>query len=269
MDSCWRSGCVIEAKVTVAADQAAAATASAVALRTAKAVRPQGDARRHSPAQLASLASLTPRGPAGADRLVIGIGNPLRGDDGVGRWLAQRAGRWLAPAQLRTVQQLTPELAADIALASRVLFIDAWLVPGGGGLAATTEQHGAGAGAGRSSRGAQSDRPAAQPQVRPDAMAPSPWIPVVRSLEPALQQGIDTGEPLGAFSHQLSPGQLLAISQLLLGCQPQAWQLLVPAFVLGHGEGFSPQLTRLLPGAERLLRRWIERSGSFTTADDA
>ncbi len=54
--------------------------------------------------------------------LVIGIGNPLRGDDGVGRLLAQEVGGLC-------VHQLTPELAADLALADRVLFVDAWLAP--------------------------------------------------------------------------------------------------------------------------------------------
>lgn len=49
---------------------------------------------------------------------VIGIGNPLRGDDGVGALLAQEVGGC-------HVQQLTPELAAEIAEASAVLFVDA------------------------------------------------------------------------------------------------------------------------------------------------
>jgi hydrogenase maturation protease len=58
------------------------------------------------------------------DRLVIGIGNPLRGDDGVGARLAEEAGG-------RSVQQLTPELAEELARLEVVLFIDAWLAPAG------------------------------------------------------------------------------------------------------------------------------------------
>ena len=58
-------------------------------------------------------------------RLVIGIGNPLRGDDGVGALLAEQAGG-------RSVHQLTPELAAELAELEAVLFIDAWLAPAGG-----------------------------------------------------------------------------------------------------------------------------------------
>jgi hydrogenase maturation protease len=58
------------------------------------------------------------------NRLVIGIGNPLRGDDGLGALLAETAGG-------RSVQQLTPELAEELARQQAVLFIDAWLAPAG------------------------------------------------------------------------------------------------------------------------------------------
>jgi hydrogenase maturation protease len=58
------------------------------------------------------------------NRLVIGIGNPLRGDDGVGALLAEPVGG-------RNVQQLTPELAAELAELEAVVFIDAWLAPVG------------------------------------------------------------------------------------------------------------------------------------------
>ena len=58
------------------------------------------------------------------NRLVIGIGNLLRGDDGIGALLAEQVGG-------RCVQQLTPELAAELAELEAVLFIDAWLAPAG------------------------------------------------------------------------------------------------------------------------------------------
>jgi hydrogenase maturation protease len=68
------------------------------------------------------------------ERLVIGIGNPLRGDDGVGPWLAEQAALLTAadpagPVAVRSVQQLTPELAEELAQLEAVLFIDAWLAP--------------------------------------------------------------------------------------------------------------------------------------------
>jgi hydrogenase maturation protease len=69
-------------------------------------------------------------------RLVIGIGNPLRGDDGVGACLAEQAAVLTAadpggPVAVRSVQQLTPELAEELAQLEDVLFIDAWLTPAG------------------------------------------------------------------------------------------------------------------------------------------
>lgn len=68
------------------------------------------------------------------NRLVIGIGNPLRGDDGVGALLAEQAAVFTAadpagPVAVRSVQQLTPELAEELAQLDAVLFIDAWLAP--------------------------------------------------------------------------------------------------------------------------------------------
>jgi Ni,Fe-hydrogenase maturation factor len=61
--------------------------------------------------------------------LVIGLGNPLRGDDGVGWWLAQRARRLRPTPRVLQVRQLTPELCVELAAARRVLFIDAWVQP--------------------------------------------------------------------------------------------------------------------------------------------
>ncbi len=62
---------------------------------------------------------------AGPSRsLVIGIGNPLRSDDGVGWRLAEEVGGL-------AVHQLTPELAAELSRVDRVLFVDAWQVPPG------------------------------------------------------------------------------------------------------------------------------------------
>jgi hydrogenase maturation protease len=59
--------------------------------------------------------------------LVVGYGNPLRGDDGVG-WLI--AGRLaddprMAGTEILQRHQLTPELALDISRAERVVLVDA------------------------------------------------------------------------------------------------------------------------------------------------
>ncbi len=136
--------------------------------------------------------------------LVIGFGNSLRGDDGVGLHLAAIATE-ISSSRVRAVAQLTPELAPELAAAARVLFIDAW------------QQAGA--------------------------------TPQLQRLEPDGQ--------VPAFSHQLSPLQLLALSSALYGAQPIAHQLLVPASRMELGEGFSAALLAQLPEAERLLRQWL------------
>jgi hydrogenase maturation protease len=56
--------------------------------------------------------------------LVIGYGNPLRGDDGVGWVVAERlASR--AGVEVVTTQMLVPELAERVAAATTVIFVDA------------------------------------------------------------------------------------------------------------------------------------------------
>ena len=73
---------------------------------------------------------------AKARSLVIGIGNPLRGDDGAGWTLADELGE-----PHRALHQLTPECAALLADCTRVLFVDACCPdsnnPDGPGSAAT------------------------------------------------------------------------------------------------------------------------------------
>jgi hydrogenase maturation protease len=154
--------------------------------------------------------------------LVIGIGNSLRKDDGVGWQLARWAQRRWPDLRLIQVQQLTPELSSALVEARRVLFIDAWLPP-----------------------------------IRRD-VAPMPELQLLAAPLPgsgAVQDG-------SLFSHGLEPQPLLAITQLLHGRAPRAWQLLVPAFDLGHGDGLSEPLQRLLPQAEDLLRRWRQEACS-------
>ena len=59
--------------------------------------------------------------------LAIGYGNRLRGDDGVGPLVTERvAARHWPQVRSLSVHQLTPELAAEIADADVVWFVDAW-----------------------------------------------------------------------------------------------------------------------------------------------
>jgi hydrogenase maturation protease len=57
--------------------------------------------------------------------VVIGWGNPLRGDDAFGFLAAERLAPLLPDAKVLAVQQLTPELMDAVAHAERVIFIDA------------------------------------------------------------------------------------------------------------------------------------------------
>ena len=161
---------------------------------------------------------------------MIGIGNPLRGDDGVGIWLAERAERWRPAPRVLTVQQLTPELSDVLARVQRVLFVDAWL-------ANRTQAAGMAA-------AASSDR-SLQPLLQRLPLTPGP-----------PDDGVSESAVL---SHGLDPLQLLAITALLQGATPAGWLLLVPAFALGHTQGFSPALWALLPRAEALLEAWCDR----------
>lgn len=58
---------------------------------------------------------------------MIGYGNPLRGDDGIGWRVAERLAERLPAEQVEVIacQQLSPELAATLSTVSFVLFIDA------------------------------------------------------------------------------------------------------------------------------------------------
>jgi hydrogenase maturation protease len=59
--------------------------------------------------------------------LILACGNTLRGDDGVGPWLAAWAeDRFSAEPAVRTIarQQWTPELAVEVARAESVIFVD-------------------------------------------------------------------------------------------------------------------------------------------------
>ncbi len=58
--------------------------------------------------------------------LVIGYGNSLRGDDGIGREVAQIVTGWNLPdVRSLSKHQLTPELAAELAQVDLAIFVDA------------------------------------------------------------------------------------------------------------------------------------------------
>jgi hydrogenase maturation protease len=64
--------------------------------------------------------------PSRGKTLIIGYGNTLRSDDGVGQRVAMAAASWGLPwLETIMVHQLTPELAEPLASAELVIFVDA------------------------------------------------------------------------------------------------------------------------------------------------
>jgi len=123
--------------------------------------------------------------------VVIGIGNSLRSDDGVGCRAARILEASVQPetAQVAECQQLMPELAASIEGAPLVVFLDA----------------------------AVNDPPG---RVRS------------RRLQP---------ENPGAWSHILSPAQLLALARQINGTAPPAFLVTGGVQTIGFGDRLSPQ----------------------------
>jgi hydrogenase maturation protease len=58
--------------------------------------------------------------------LLLACGNPLRGDDGLGDWLAAQAKEHFGSSQLEVMasRQFTPEMAEPISTADTVIFLD-------------------------------------------------------------------------------------------------------------------------------------------------
>jgi len=58
--------------------------------------------------------------------LLIGVGNPLRGDDGIGQWICEQAAKWkLQHLHVRTMQQLHIDLLEELQNFSAVIIADA------------------------------------------------------------------------------------------------------------------------------------------------
>ena len=161
----------------------------------------------------------------GVGRLVIGIGNTLRQDDGVGWWVAEtlaarvEAGA-LVELEALAVQQLTPELVEPIAAAGAVVLVDAVIT--------------AAAGAGSA-------------ELEPLRLEP---------LHPA------SSSTRGPLTHHATPADLLALATALHGTGPTAWQLLIPiaASATGFGEELSPGASARLAEALDLLTAWARHA---------
>lgn len=75
--------------------------------------------------------------------LVVGYGNPLRRDDGVGGEIARAFAKDAVPGvEVLVCHQLTPELAERLATVHLVVFIDAQIGSAPGGIRISRAQHG-------------------------------------------------------------------------------------------------------------------------------
>lgn len=151
---------------------------------------------------------------------MIGYGNTLRSDDGAGPFVA-RALEARVPAGTRILDahQLTPEMAIDISVATRVVFVDAIDVARG---------------------------------LARRESAPQESGPRVSRLEP--EPGADPLNP-----HASDPGSLLWLAKTLFGGAPEAWLVAIPGTEFGFGETLSPGTARASADAiaqvEALLAR--------------
>ncbi|MGA1285390.1 MAG: hypothetical protein ACO34J_15215 [Prochlorothrix sp.] len=177
--------------------------------------------------------------------LIIGYGNTLREDDGVGYCMAEAIAQWnLTGIESKAVHQLTPDLAAHLAEVDRVIFIDVfpW----------TAEAD---------PQPLKSDEIPAQPAPAFSGGNPSTF-PRYRLVD--LTPG-DTPEPDKAtgdtasntasnttsatalepiLGHSSNPRSILTLAQSLYGINCQGWWLLIPGQNFGFGETFSDLTTQ-------------------------
>lgn len=135
--------------------------------------------------------------------LVIGYGNTLRGDDGVGPRVAEAIGKLNLPG-VRTLvcQQLSPEHAEPVSRAHTVVFVDAETVQGSG--------------------------------------IPNPQ-PATLNRELIRWRKLKPGESSQLMAHAADPRTLLALARDVFGHAPQAWWLTIPAVKLDFSEELTPE----------------------------
>lgn len=138
--------------------------------------------------------------------LVIGYGNPLRGDDGLGWRVAEEWQARRPKAAVLVCQQLTPELAEPLSRAARAAFID---------IAA---------------------------DQRPGALTVTP-------LHPAIPKN-------ASFTHQMTPGTLLYLAQVLYGNVPEARLYTVGGQAFGYGETLSAEVAEAMSSLIGEIEAW-------------
>jgi hydrogenase maturation protease len=171
-----------------------------------------------------SSAAGTPSPPGALPVLVLGYGNTLRRDDGVGVQVAERLAddaRLMPDIEggrviVSTAHQLTPEVALDFAAASLVVLIDADLA----GLAGAV---------------------------------------VVRELTADGEPGSDERAAPGSSSHHVGARELLALARELAGAAPPTVCIGIGVADLELGEGLSGPVQEALPRAVEVVFGIVEQ----------
>ena len=157
--------------------------------------------------------------------LLIGYGNLMRSDDGVGPAIVSRlAAAFFDNPRCVTIttHQLTPELALDVARAMRVVFVDASV-----------------------------ELPAGKAQIR-------------RLIPHVIGNGSQQAHQNG-LSHHVSPESIMALAMTVGGnMAAQAWAVAVGVANLSVGDRLSPPVSRTAGRLSRHLahriRRWSNPS---------
>jgi hydrogenase maturation protease len=157
--------------------------------------------------------------------LVIGYGNTLRRDDGVGVRAAElmAADPRFAGVEVLTAYQLTPELSLDLGTASLVIFVDADVRGLPGAIDVRELRAGAGPGA------------------------------AVDLLRPPGPERADQG----ASSHHVGADEVLALARELTGASPRAVAVGIGVADLELGEGLSAPVESALPRVVDAVARCI------------
>ncbi|MEB3311830.1 MAG: hydrogenase maturation protease [Snowella sp.] len=154
--------------------------------------------------------------------LIIGYGNSLRSDDGVGRYLAERmAERQFSGVKVLSVHQLTPELAAEMAQVQAVIFIDA---------IAHTE-----------------------PVITDEEASTEPPIPEI------IVESLSYSAVKPALGHSSNPEALLKLCHDLYEQSPMAWWVTVPTQNFEFGETFSEITQAAIAPALTILEQLIKQ----------
>jgi hydrogenase maturation protease len=155
--------------------------------------------------------------------LVVGYGNTLRRDDGVGVRAAElmAADPRFAAVEVLTAYQLTPELSLDLGTASLVVFVDADVQ----GLPGAIEVR----------------------ELSPGGTAPAD------TSRPPVSEHADQGPS----SHHVGADEVLALARELTGASPRAVAVGIGVADLELGEGLSAPVESALPRVVDAVARCI------------